>query len=313
MILILTLYALFATTFILGREAVLAVPPIFFIGIRMILAGIVLLAFVRIRKKEPLIIKRQELFWFAGIVLFHIYGSYVLEFVGLQYLTGAKVSLLYNLAPFITALFAYLFFKEILSIRKWIGLAIGFLAFIPVLITEPSIHEAVTENTYAEILLILSVTASCAGWIFMKKLITDYKHSYVFVNGIGMFLGGCIALVHSYFFETWPAVNTLMTNVPFVRSLLLLILIGNIICYNLYGKLLHKYSTTTLSFFGASTPLFAVIFGWLWLGETVSPWFYVTAVLVGVGLYIFYKDELQNGIIVTNDSTVASQEEDAAR
>ncbi len=314
MILILTLYALFATTFILGREAVLAVPPIFFIGIRMILAGVLLLTFVRIRKKEPLIIQKEELFWFAGIVLFHIYGSYVLEFVGLQYLTGAKVSLLYNLAPFITALFAYLFFREVLSVRKWIGLAIGFLAFIPVLVTQPSAQEAIAKNTYAEILLILSVTASCAGWIFMKKLITDYKHSYVFVNGVGMFLGGLIALVHSHFCEIWPSAESLIHNVPFVRSMLLLILIGNIICYNLYGKLLHKYSTTTLSFFGASTPLFAVIFGWLWLGESVSPWFYVTALLVGIGLYVFYKDELKNGIIVVNsDAMVADQEQDAAR
>jgi len=76
-----------------------------------------------------------------------------------------------------------------------------------------------------------------------------------------------------------------------------LILIGNIICYNLYGKLLHRYSATTLSFFGCTTPLFAALFGWFWLREEVSPWFYVTALLVGVGLYIFYQEELKEEII----------------
>jgi drug/metabolite transporter (DMT)-like permease len=78
MFLLFVLYAFFASTFIIGREAVLAVPPMFFIGIRMVLAGILLVGFVRIFNKESFKIKKEDLFWFAGIVLFHIYGSYVL-------------------------------------------------------------------------------------------------------------------------------------------------------------------------------------------------------------------------------------------
>ncbi len=322
MVLIFILYALFASTFILGREAALACPPVFFIGIRMILAGILLVGFVRIFKKESFTIQKNELFWFSGIVLFHIYGSYVLEFIGMQYLTGAKVALLYNLSPFITALLSYLFLREVMSAKKWLGLLIGFLAFIPVLITTPTSNEMLSPSlgflSVAELLLIFSVISACIGWIFMKKLIRDYNHSYIFVNGVGMLLGGILALATSYFFETWPSIHSLSHNVPFLRSLFLLIFVGNIISYNLYGKLLHDYSTTTLSFFGACTPLFAALFGWLWLGETVSPWFYVTAVLVGIGLYIFYKEELKDGILAKRkqeekDDLVAAQEEDAAR
>lgn len=297
MILLFILYACFASTFIIGREAVLAVPPLFFIGIRMALAGILLLGFVKICHKKAFKFHRKDLFWFIGIVLFHIYGSYALEFISLQYLTGAKVSLLYNLTPFITALLSYFFFGELLSLRKWAGLLIGFLAFLPLLVTAPGATESATHATYAEILLVLSVTASCIGWIFMKRLISQHQHSYVFVNGIGMLLGGILSLATSYFFESWPSVDALYGNIAFTRSLVLLILIGNIICYNLYGKLLHHYSATTLSFFGCTTPLFAALFGWFWLGEQVSPWFYVTALLIGVGLYVFYQEELKEGIL----------------
>jgi drug/metabolite transporter (DMT)-like permease len=297
MFLLLILYALFASTFIIGREAVLAFPPMFFIGIRMILAGILLLGFVRIFNKNSFTIKKNDLFWFAGIVIFHIYGSYVLEFISLQYLTGAKASLLYNLSPFITALFSYFFFGEILSFKKWIGLLIGFLAFIPLLVTQPVSTESVTHTSYAELLLIFSVTASCIGWIFMKKLISHHNHSYVVVNGVGMLLGGILSLGTSYFWENWPVIDTLFQNIPFIRSLLLLILIGNIICYNLYGKLLHRYSATILSFFGCTTPLFSALLGWLWLGETVSPWFFVTAFLAAIGLYIFYQEDLQGNLL----------------
>lgn len=293
MVLLLVLYALFAMTFILAREAALAVPPVFFIAIRMICAGSLLLGFIRLRSKEKIQCKASELPWFLGIIIFHIYLAYVLEFISLQYLSAAKVSLLYNLTPFITAIFAYIFFKETLSARKWIGLLLGFCAFIPLLITKQTIQESHEGTLYAQVLLIIAISSSCIGWIFMKKLITRFKHSYIFINGIGMFFGGLIALIHSYFFEIWPPLESLVFNIPFLRSLFLLILVGNIICYNLYGKLLHIYSTTTLSFFGITTPLFAALFGWLWLSETVTYSFFITIFFAAISLYIFYKDELK--------------------
>ncbi len=304
MLLLLTLYALFASTFILAREAVLACPPILFIGIRMIIAGSFLLLFVRFFKKESVAIKKDELPWFLGIIMFHIYGAYVLEFVSLQYLTGAKASLLYNLSPFITALLSYLFLHEVLSWQKWIGLVIGFLAFIPLLVTQASFAESLTPSlgflSGAECILIVSITASCMGWIFMKKLISTYGHSYIFVNGMGMLAGGILALITSGCCENWPSALSLLQNVPFIRSLFFLIIISNVICYNLYGKLLHRYPTTTLSFFGATTPLFAALFGWLWLGETVSPWFFITIVLVMIGLYVFHREDFKIKSLITN-------------
>ena len=302
LILILILYALFGTTFILGKEAVMAVPPIFFIGIRMILASIILLGFIKFYQRGSLAIKRKDLPWFAGIIAFHIYISYVLEFVGLQYLTGAKTCLLYNLSPFITALFSYFFFGEMMTKRKWLGLGIGFLAFLPSLMIQAPAQELSAGGfgfiSWPEIMLMVSVTSACAGWIFMRKLTRELGYSYFFVNSIGMLGGGVLALATSYPTEVWPSYTSLISNVPFMRSLFLLILIGNIVCFNLYGKLLATYSATILSFFGFVTPLFAALFGWYWLGETVHWTFYVTVFFVAFGLYEFYQEELKQGYIL---------------
>ena len=302
MISVVLLYALFGSTFIFAKEAVLAVPPLFFIGIRMIMAGLLLLSFIKFYQKKSLIIKRQDVPWFLGIIFFHIYIAYVLEFIGIQFLTAAKTCLLYNLSPFISALFSYFFFGEIMTKRKWRGLFIGFCAFLPLLISQaPATEMKIGEIgfiSYPEILLLISITSSCAGWIFMRKLTRELEYSYFFVNTVGMFGGGVLALLTSYSFEKWPEISSLIGNIPFIRSLLLLILIGNIICYNLYGKLLATYSVTILSFFGFITPIFAAIFGWLWLGETVSWPFFATVSLVVLGLYEFYQEELRQGYII---------------
>jgi len=71
-----------------------------------------------------------------------------------------------------------------------------------------------------------------------------------------------------------------------------LVIIANIIGYNLYGYLLTRYSATFLSFAGFMTPLFAALLGWLFLGEQVTWHFFATISMVILGLYLFYERKL---------------------
>jgi drug/metabolite transporter (DMT)-like permease len=315
MILLLTLYALFASTFILGEKAVTLVAPIFFVGARMTFAGLLLLGYVAFFTKEKLSLKKEHLWWFVGIILFHIYFSYVLEFISYKYLSGSYVALMYNLSPFITALFAFFFLTEIMTKKKWIGLLIGFFSSLPMIIskgtTTPTLEgiSSLVVNL-AQISLFLSVIATCIGWIFLKKITTTWGYSYVFVNGFGMFLGGLISFVTSYFIEPWPTAATI-TGSSFWSLLVASVVIGNVIVYNLYGKLLHRYSTTALSLFGCTTPLFAALIDWLWLGKTVGPLFLITAVATSIGLYIFYQEELAGTVV--EPGIVQEQQKDLER
>ena len=187
MLTMLFMYAIFATTFVLGEESILYAPPIFFVGIRMILAGLLLLGYVRFYQKESFAIQPRHYVWFAGIVIFHIYFSYVLEFVSYSYLSGATVALLYNFAPFITALFAYFFLTEIMTPKKWLGLVIAVVASLPMIFIKEAVAVHKVSHLVelvAEVALVLSVVAACVGWIFMKKLTKDWGYSYVFVNGV---------------------------------------------------------------------------------------------------------------------------------
>jgi drug/metabolite transporter (DMT)-like permease len=74
----------------------------------------------------------------------------------------------------------------------------------------------------------------------------------------------------------------------------------------LYGYLLKKYTATFLAFAGFLGPLFSAFYGWLFLSEVITWHFYLSAVLVFAGLYMFYKHELEvTGI--TKSSTVTNQ------
>lgn len=306
MILVILLYLLFASTFTLGKAALSYVSPFLFIGMRMTLAGMLLLIYYRFIARKKIIIKKSDWTLFLRIIIFHIFCAYTLEYWALEYITSAKACLLYNLSPFITALFSYFLFSEKLSFRQICGLAIGFLGFIPILLAQ-GLPEMLSWHlgfvSIYELALIGSVIASAYGWMVMKDLI-HRGYSFIMINGVGMTGGGILAFLLSLYKEGMP----MMKQVPIFSQILVmrygnigesiimlavyslaLIVIANIICYNLYGYLLSRYSPTFLSFAGFMTPLFAALLGWLFLGEQVTWHFFATIGFVIVGLYLFHE------------------------
>ena len=88
MILILILYFCLACGFAFGKAALTYMPPLLFVGIRMLIAGFLLVGYQFFFKKERLRIEPQDRSLFAGMCIFHIYGAYVLEYWAMQYVSS---------------------------------------------------------------------------------------------------------------------------------------------------------------------------------------------------------------------------------
>ncbi|HSW73848.1 MAG TPA: DMT family transporter [Candidatus Limnocylindria bacterium] len=298
MIAILAMYMILASTFTLGKAALMYVKPVFFIASRMIVSGLLLLGYVRFFRRSSWRLSPQDWALFALIILFHIYFSFVCEFVAMKTMDSFKACLLYGLSPFLTALFTFFFFKECLSYYKKIGLAIGLLGFVPVLMSSaPQEGATFFYLSQADMYMLWSVVSSVIGWIVMKRLVVR-GYSPIMVNGIGMLAGGILALITAGIAEAeWnfsaPWLGLITAFDMFVIYTGLTVVIANIVCYNMYGFLLKRYSTTFISFAGFTCPLFAALYGWLFLGEVITSWFFVSMVIITAGLYVFYKEELK--------------------
>ena len=306
MVLVIVLYLLFASTFTLGKAALAYVSPFLFIGMRMILGGSLLLGYYRFGTKQKIAIHKDDYPLFVHIILFHIFCAYTLEFWALEYVTSAKACLLYNLSPFITAIFYYFFCAERLTYRQICGLIVGFVGFLPILVAQTPLEKIGWHLGFLsvyEIALIASVTSSAYGWMVVKNLI-NRKYPLILINGISMTGGGILALILSCITEGLPHIKEVAVATPGLVGLfgtsgeqlimlggycMALVIIANIIGYNLYGYLLSRYSATFLSFAGFMTPLFAALLGWIFLNEQVTWHFFATMVLVVFGLYLFHE------------------------
>jgi drug/metabolite transporter (DMT)-like permease len=292
---VILLYALFASVFTIAKMGLEVAQPFFLVGTRMMLAGVILLAYQVIVHKQTFNFDKKTWWRILQLGFLNIYLTNVLEFWGLKYLTSFKTCFIYSLSPFFSALFCYLLFSEKLSMKKWIGLLIGFAGFLPILMNQTSSEQETGHFfifSWAEIAVMLAAICSVYGWIVLMQLVNDSKLSPLTANGSSMLIGGAFALAQSIGFEKWVPLP--VSNLPiYLECTFLLIIVSNLICYNLYGTLLKRYSATFISFAGFTTPLFTALYGWFFLGEVVTWPFYVSFVIVLCGLTIFDQSELK--------------------
>lgn len=295
MLFVFLLYALFASVFTIAKTGLEYTQPFFLVGSRMMLAGVIMLAYQFFFKRSEFVFKKESFWRVFRLAAFNIYLTNVFEFWGLKYLTSFKTCFIYSLSPFVSALLSYYMFSEKMNGKKWLGLLVGFAGFLPILLNHTSTEESAGSLFYfsfPELAVMLAAICSVYGWILLRQLVKDDGYSPFMANGLSMLIGGVFALGHSLCVEDWNPLPV-TEYLPFAECAIALIIISNLICYNLYGWLLKSYSATFMSFAGFTTPLFTALFGWFYLGEVVTLPFYISAMVVFSGLLIFNQQELK--------------------
>jgi drug/metabolite transporter (DMT)-like permease len=292
MFLVVLEYAILASTFTLAKKALAYAPPFFLIAFRMTLAGASLLTYVYLFDRKKFISLAADAWSFITIAFFHIYIAFIFEFWALQYVSSIKTSIIYSTTPFFAALLSYMITHQRLKGGQWIALLIGMTGLLPTLmvhgISSADVFSA-TSFSWPEVALFISVISACYAWFLIKDFMKK-GYSLLIINGYAMLLGGLLSFITSWIVEGC-SIFPVQDTASFLVWTIALMIMANGISYNLYGWLLNFYSITFMSFAGFLCPLFAALFGWLFLGEEISSLYGVSFVLVTSGLYLFYRQE----------------------
>lgn len=296
------MYAIWSSVFALGKMTLAYSPPLFLTGARMLLGGIILLSFLFAFKRNSFSLNKIQIASLAILAFFSIYLSNALEFWGQQHLSAAKTCFIYSFSPLFSALFSYLHFGEKMNKEKWLGVGIALVGFIPVLQMQTGSEDllhAFSFFSFPTLAVMGAALSSVYGWVLLRLVVKNQQISPLMANGISMLIGGGLAFIHSYFVEAWNPVPVTAEHMsPFIKGTLLMTFISNIICYNLYGFLLKRFTATFLSFMGLLSPIFASLNAWMILGEPPSWTILLSTAIVCIGLSFVYRAELKQGYIV---------------
>ncbi|HBL98273.1 TPA: hypothetical protein DDZ86_01355 [Candidatus Dependentiae bacterium] len=287
-------YALFASATTLNKLILFHLPPLFYVGIRMLASGIIILTYQAFKSpRMKMCHLKPDIKHLLVIGAFTTFLPSVLKAFALKNLISSKATLIASMDPFVTALYAYFLWGERMSRSQILGIAISF-AGIVILLWTTSPAEAsffsIGILSLPEIAAFVSMVIARYGWILAQRVIHSERYTPTELNGLIMLIGGSYALITSTLTENVDF-NAIPTTWTFWAVCLYSITIANILGYSIYGTLLKKYPITLTSLCGISIPLFVHLYGPLILGEPLSLTFFVSLAFVALGTYLFIQNK----------------------
>ena len=240
--------------FVVAKGAISEFPPILLMAFRFLVTSLVLIWFVK-----PPIGQLRALFLIA-IVASAI--QYSLTFTGLRGLDAGFAALIVQLeVPFLVILGAILL-GEKASLRKWMGIIIAF-AGVGLLIGKVEFN-----NAWGSVALVVAGAFTWAvGQIFVRKL----------KNIDGLTTTAWVAVfatpqlfVMSFIFETNQIEFITKASMSIWLAVLYLGIIMTALGYYFWNTLIRSYTIEKIAPFLLLLPVFSLIGGVLFLGETIS-------------------------------------------
>lgn len=283
--------ALFCTYFIWGstylaiRFAIESFPPFLMAGLRYVLAGGLLMAWVML-KGGAWPTRRQWLG--AGVVgvLLMALGNGTVTYAQ-QSVSSSIAALSIATAPLWMALFSTLWGHHIAR-REWLGLAIG-LAGIVLLNVKGGLHG----DHVGAILVMFAAAIWSFGAIWSKHL--DMPHGLM-ASATQMLVGGIALLLMSMIgHETWPAEITAKSWLAFG----FLVFFGSIIAYSAFMYLIQNVRPMLASSNTFVNPVVAFVLGISLAHERVTATDYVALMIILLGVFLIWTytpDNLQKNL-----------------
>ncbi len=267
--------------------------PFFLLGMRMTIAGGILLLYHHVRRHSLNLQKNHLLLYLHGI-LFAAFIPYALRHYGLLQVPFERATLIHYASPLITYALSCWWLVEKVTMRGITPLALGFAGII--MLVNPSSLSVFASCGWGDLALMGALISFSYGWLVLRNLIVNQNQSPLVVNGMVMTGGGLLGLTSSYWYESAPYVTQLPS---FLVLLTALIIISNLIAHNLYATLLKTYSLTLLQASYWLTPVMTGLYKTVWLQEPITiPWI-GAALLISASFALLYKQEVRSQQPVT--------------
>ena len=270
--------------------------PFFLATVRLFPAGILLLLVaIVLQRSQPQSLKAWA--WISGFAL--VDGTLFQGFLaqGLNHTSAGLGSVMIDSQPLAVALFARWLFGERLRIWGWIGLMCGLAGItllglsgldpeIPSLakVIDPNFWDGVVNN--GQLWMLAAALAMAIGTV-MSRWVSQVVDPIV-ATGWHMILGAIPLGLLSWHQDLQPWQH--LTSADYV-ALAYATIFGSAVAYGLFFYFAAQGNLTSLSALTFLTPIFALIFGAGFLGETLTPVQVIGVLITLLSIYLVNQRE----------------------
>lgn len=239
-------------------------PPLTFAGIRFIIASLILLGLLKLRR-QSLPTSRRDWMLLAGVGVMAFSMNYGLLFWGEQYISSGLAALLQATAPAFGLVIAHFYLpEEKMSPAKIVGVLIGVLGVAVIFSSQLSV--AGPKALAGSLALLLSSVFVAYSNVIVKAYCTHLEPT---VLAAGQMMCGLVPLL---------LIGIPLEGNPFkfhwtpmaVVAMFYLAIVGSVIAFILYYWLMKNMDVTKTLLIALVTPVVAVILGMIVLKETLE-------------------------------------------
>jgi len=261
---------------LLGKTSI---PVPFFITIRLLSAGLLLLLFLKMTRKPVMTIWKQP-FWWKRLLIYSIFGM-----LGVQYTFVASIevsnAVIATLFQFFAPIFIILYVS--LTNRKWPPI----VQVVGILVTLGGLFLLLTNGNLST----LAVSPEAVAWgiaigvtfafytLYPGKLMAEW--GVLLVVAWGMVIGGTfMGLIRPY---NW--LNELsVLHSPLNLLVFCLIIICGTLAFVLFLSSMKYITPVETSILSSIEPLTAMIISVIWLGQLLGGWQLAGSLIMLIGV-----------------------------
>ena len=248
---------------VLVKATLAEMPAAFQAMLRFSASTACLMAWCRFRGIA--LFERDGSLWPGLLVGVLFSGEMLCVFLGLQYIPASRLTVFLYASPLWAALILpWVIRSERLRALQWLGLLLAFLA-VAYTLRDGLLRGQTASQHWGDLLGL----ASGLFWAMTTVTIRSSRLMRASAEKLLFYQVGSTALVAAALSlalgEAWARSFS-----PFaLTSLALQSVVGGFASYLVWMWMLGRYPATKIGAFALSTPVFALIFGALWLGEAV--------------------------------------------
>lgn len=277
---------LWSSAYAVAKLAIADCPPLILLTTRFLLAGLLMLGLAAITGVS-LKMSRRDLLLFAALGVANQAAYLGIGYVGLKTVSAGLSALVISANPVLTAVLAAIFLDETMTWRKVAGLLLGVggVAFV----VQGRLAGG-ADHLEGIIYTLIALVSLVIGTILFKRFAP--KGGLWVGNGVQSLSAGIALLPFAFATES---IGDVVPTWRLLAAMAFLVLLVSVFAYLLWFHLLQVSGATAASSYHFLMPPLGMLFGWLLLGEHVSPIDMIGIVPVALGIYLVTRPAAAKG------------------
>jgi drug/metabolite transporter (DMT)-like permease len=288
---LLVIYFVWGSTFLAMRVAVMegsGIGPFAMPGVRLLLAGPILLLFAFARKKRILPTKDELKILSISAILMWVMGHGGFVWAE-QYVDSGLAALVVGISPLVVVLIESILDRKLPTKLQTLGTVLGFAGVI--VITYPLLERGVLNDIKSVVIMLISVISWNSAVVYLSR--RPIKMDVMVSSGWQQFIaaiGFSILFVIAGEKIPNPSTSAMMAWVY-------LLVFGSLIAFTSYISAIRILPTSLVLTHAYVNPVVAVFLGWIVLSEEVTSVTYIGIVLILLGVAVVFRDRKKNAQI----------------